>query len=279
MKGSQFPQLTIQDALESYKDIELSKDDIDFLILKEKIRIRAAQQDEKLKSDQHERRMFLTQKTNYHLVKGLMMMRAKNKFDPELVLDEHNEIVFELLCRYFGNDKDFVSLAMAADIGDPSLEKGIMLCGIFGVGKTWMMELFRSNQRMCYQVMNAKDIAEDYRTFKVDPKSKDYEDPLHKYLVDKKNAVEDPSVFYQTHLGLCIDDIGTEDVKNNFGNKKNVIGDIIELRYQDKLYGKNFHATTNLTVEQLDQYYGGRVRSRLRQMFNFIELGGNDRRK
>lgn len=269
----------MQDALASYKDVELTQEEIDLLILKEKINKKLTAEKKQQESERLGKRQFLTQKTNYDLVKGLMIMRAKNRFDPELVIDKHNEIVFELLCRYFGSDKEFISLATAAGIDNPSLEKGILLCGIFGTGKTWLMELFRANQLQCYQIINAKDIAEDFRIFKLDPKSKDYEDPLHKYLISKKNAVEDPAVFYQTHLGLCIDDLGTEDVKNNFGNKKNVIGDIIELRYQDKIYGQCFHATTNLTAEQIEQYYGGRVRSRLRQMFNFIELPGEDRRK
>ena len=91
------------------------------------------------------------------------------------------------------------------------------------------------------------------------------------------------------YAGLCLDDIGTEDVKVNYGNRKSVIGDIIEQRYSiiEKLEdpdniknncGDLLHATTNLSSPQLVEYYGGRVTSRMREIFNFIELPGNDRR-
>ena len=222
------------------------------------------------------KRLFLTQKTNYDLVKGLMELRSINKFKPSFVIDNNNRFVFELMCRYFGEDKDFVSMCAGAGIENASLKKGIMLCGVFGTGKSWMMKLFSINQRQCFDIVSSKEISEDYRRDKNDDPSQDV---LHKYIVEKQNAFDDPSVFYQTKRGWCIDDIGAEDLKNNFGNKKNVIGDIIEIRYQSGEYGQSFHATTNLTAAQIDEYYGGRIRSRMREMFNFIELSGVDRRK
>lgn len=76
-----------------------------------------------------------------------------------------------------------------------------------------------------------------------------------------------------------MEDIGAEDVKNNFGNKTNVIGDILEARYVNNLLGIWFHGTTNMTTAQFGEFYGGRVTSRLREKTNFIELRGPDRRK
>jgi hypothetical protein len=46
----------------------------------------------------------------------------------------------------------------------------------------------------------------------------------------------------------------------------------------DKAVFKYFHCTTNLTGNELQQKYDSRVRSRMREMFNFIELPGHDRR-
>lgn len=278
MIASQLPQPTLQEISESFKEVELTEEEISLAILEAKVRKRKQEEAFELRKREAEERKKFTQKTNYHLVKGLMLLRAGKKFDPIFNLDSDNEMIFELLCRYFGEDKEFVSIAQSAGVDNPSLEKGIMLCGVFGTGKTWMMELFKSNQRQCFDIVTAKEISEEYRIYKQD-KSKNYEDPLHRFLIQTKNAFEDPSVFYQPFSGMCIDDIGTEDLKNSFGNKKNVIGDIIEIRYTEKIFGPCFHATTNLTADQIDQYYGGRVRSRMRQMFNFIELPGKDRRK
>jgi len=69
-------------------------------------------------------------------------------------------------------------------------------------------------------------------------------------------------------MGMCIDDLGTEDIKNHYGNKKNVIGDLIELKYAKKTTGIYLHGTTNLTAEQLKDFYGSRVTSRMREIFN-----------
>ena len=69
------------------------------------------------------------------------------------------------------------------------------------------------------------------------------------------------------------------DLKNRYGNKKNVIGYLLEKRYANGHVGIMLHATTNLTADQRNAYYGGRVVSRMRKIFNFIELRGKDRRK
>ena len=153
-------------------------------------------------------------------------------------------------------------------ISNPSLEKGIMLCGNFGVGKTWLMKLFAKNQRQVFFMENAKNVADMFMDTGED----------NRYLNLHKNPVNDANTFYHKFSGLCIDDLGTEDVKMHFGNKKNVIGDLIEKKYSNQTTGIYLHATTNLTAEQMKEFYGGRVTSRMREIFNQIELSGNDRR-
>jgi DNA replication protein DnaC len=89
---------------------------------------------------------------------------------------------------------------------------------------------------------------------------------------------------YNTVPSICFDDLGTEieaGLKNHYGNKKNVIGDII-LNHYDLNTSKIFrmHFTTNYNANQIEEFYGGRVRSRLREMCNLISLEGiNDKRK
>lgn len=200
-----------------------------------------------------------------------MLYRVEKKFDGQFVLDENNKLIFEILCNYFGEDENFNALCKSVGIENTSLDKGIFLAGNFGVGKTWMMQLFMQNQRQCYFMKAAKDIADEFM--------QEGEDFMGEYIEKRKNALNDPTVFLQEYSGICIDDLGTEDIKNHFGNKKNVIGDIVEKKYARSSTGVFFHATTNLTAEQLKEFYGGRVTSRMREIFNFIELRGNDRRK
>lgn len=259
--------------MESYNHIELTEDEMmEAVIWRKRKKVDELTTNE-LKSREDANRKKLTAPTSYDIVKMLMLYRAEKKFEKRFVIDEENEFVFELLCRYFGNDKEFISMALSAGIDNPSLEKGIFLAGNFGSGKTWMMSLFRQNQRQCFAIKAAKEIASAYRT------NKEPEEYLFSLVPNVPNASNDTMAFYQPYLGLCIDDIGTEDLKVNFGNKANVIGDLIELKYSEKVYGLCLHATTNLTAEELNQYYGGRVISRMREIFNFIEFSGTDRRK
>lgn len=74
---------------------------------------------------------------------------------------------------------------------------------------------------------------------------------------------------------ICIDDVGTEDVANNYGNKVDLFAHIIETRY-DK--NNVTHLTTNLNPQQLRERYGERVYSRLRETTQFLNFGTEDRR-
>lgn len=271
MEASPFPKLSLLEVVESYKHIELTEEEkleglIWALSRKENL-LRVAAQMER----EAENRKKLIQPTTYDIVKSLMLYRFQTKFDGKFKIDEHNEITFELMCRYFGNDEEFVSVALSAGVENPSLSKGLLLTGNFGVGKTWFMQLFTQNQRQVYYIKNTKDIADEFMEYG--------EERMTEYVNVRVNAVNDTSLFLQKISGLCLDDIGTEDIKNHFGNKKNVIGDLFEKRYAKGSTGVVFHGTTNLSADQLREFYGHRVVSRMREIFNFIEIIGDDRRK
>ena len=79
---------------------------------------------------------------------------------------------------------------------------------------------------------------------------------------------------------LFIDDVGLERLSiKYFGTEVNIIAEILLTRYDlytDK--GILTYATTNLTPRELEDAYGDRIRSRLKQMFNDVVLEGKDRR-
>ncbi|MEK6878907.1 MAG: ATPase, partial [Nanoarchaeota archaeon] len=86
----------------------------------------------------------------------------------------------------------------------------------------------------------------------------------------------------QKQVGVCFDDMGTEDDRKNYGNESNVMADVMLNRYDNKrnLIRKT-HITTNLTTEEMEQRYGSRVRSRMREMFNLVIFDpvASDRRR
>lgn len=179
--------------------------------------------------------------------------------------------IFELLCHYFSNDPRFTELAIAAGIPNPDLRKGILLSGTVGNGKTTMMRLFAVNQRQVFWLKSASEVANTWL--------RGGEEAISVFYEPNQLPVNDVDNFYQPYAALCLDDCGTEDVKNHFGNRVNVIGQIIESRYYKGATGSWLHITTNLNSEQLKEFYGPRVISRLREVVNLIELKGGDRRK
>lgn len=257
--------------MESYNHILLTDEEACEAILKAKQKKEATinYQDEQARIEDNRRK--LTQNGwDYEQTKNFMLYRSQTLFGGKFKIDKSNQIIYNLLCRYFSDDKDFVSVSLSLGIENPSLQKGILLAGTFGTGKTWMMKLFQKNKKNCFLIKNAKDIASEFQ--------KDGQEASETYNSKKRNAINDTTMFYQPYCGLCIDDMGTEEIKNNFGNKSNVIGDLLEMRYASGDTGIFLHATTNLSAQGVGEFYGQRIVSRMREIFNIIELQGNDRR-
>jgi predicted ATPase len=225
------------------------------------------------------RRLFTQNRWDTATCDGYMRWRASKIFDRVFVTQDewqggiqtgNTGTVYKLLCMYFAEDTAFPILAKEAKVPRADLRKGILLCGGVGGGKTWLMQLFSRNQRQGFLIVNSRKIAEDW---------KENNESIKQLRNRFELASNDLDNFYQTHLGLCIDDCGSEDIKNAYGNRLNVLGDLMESRYNMGNSGPFMHLTTNLTMEQFKEFYGDRVASRLRETMNIIELKTGDRRK
>lgn len=154
-------------------------------------------------------------------------------------------------------------------------EKGLMLIGGVGCGKTTLMKSFEWNPKASYAVKSCNEISELFAA----SKGKDgggYE--AIKFLKGLMNGQRND--FNQTDYGICFDDFGTETVKKHFGNESNVMEEILLARYQKKELWKYTHITTNLNAKDIIDNYGERVASRMREMFHQIPFKGiNDLRK
>lgn len=257
--------------MEAYSHIELTEDELDEAILWAKRRKEGVMEEAEIRNREAQNRRFLTgTQWTYKQTESYMEYRAANIFEKPFLIDNQTVLVFKMFCLYFSNDPEFVIMALSLGIKSPSLEKGILLGGAIGVGKTMMMKLFSKNQRQVFAIKTAKAIADIFQS--------EGENSLQQFLTCPSLAVNDSSNFYQTRMGLCIDDIGTEELKMHYGNRKNVVGDLIELRYSSGNVGPLLHLTTNLTADQMKGFYGDRVGSRLRETMNVIELKGKDRR-
>jgi hypothetical protein len=184
---------------------------------------------------------------------------------PSIIIDENNRRVIKILCMYFTNDPRFEQQL------DGNLNKGLMLRGGIGIGKTYLMNLFRMNQKQGYSLRNCGEIASQYTL--------EGRELLSQYTAPKE-TVPSQRNYGQDKSGICFDDLGCEKEGIHYADKVEILAPIIEMRYTRGLHTMT-HITTNLPPEEIDRRYGARLRSRMREMFNVIDFPdtATDRRK
>lgn len=175
----------------------------------------------------------------------------------------------ELLDFIANKAPEFDSLLQEKQVGElldyftGNSEKGLMLHGGVGSGKTYLMGLFSCNPKASYGVVSCREVSSLFT-------KEGYESIRAFYYISRGYK----NYFSQTDYGKCFDDLGEEKNKKYFGNELNVMEEIIESRYNNKKLWQYTHITTNLNVDQIEEIYGKRVRSRMREMFQLIEFKG-----
>ncbi|MNQ87018.1 DNA replication protein DnaC [compost metagenome] len=115
-----------------------------------------------------------------------------------------------------------------------------------------------------YQIKPCREIAFEFAEF-------GYEG-LKNYIRSNANQIRLSS--------FCFDDLGTENSIKHFGNECNVMGEVLLSRYDAFIQNKTItHLTTNLSASEIESFYGNRVRSRMRAMFNLITFEAQSRDK
>lgn len=188
------------------------------------------------------------------------------EISPHYKLDDNCRELFNLLCLYFTNDPAFEQSGY-------KLNKGLLLSGPVGVGKTELLRIFQKNKRQCYYLTSVFEIEKQCQEIGVERFA------TFTGYVPGWGGKE--KYFLQPNIGWAFDDVGRESVVFDFGNKSDVISKIIQVRYmnKDKIPFNSLHLTTNLTPDEIESRYDYAVKSRLREMFNYIPIKGSDRRK
>lgn len=137
------------------------------------------------------------------------------------------------------------------------LGKGIILSGPVGCGKTSLLNIMKYLTPVPHKfsVKACRDISFEF--------IKDGYEVIHRYA-NGKLYISEPKIY-------CFDDLGVENNLKYYGNECNVMAEVLLSRY-DIFIAKRIptHITTNLSASEIEQHYGIRVRSRLRQMCNLI---------
>lgn len=207
------------------------------------------------------------------------ILKAAKLLPFEFVLDEYNEEIFRLLCLYFSNDTSFNNETVKYADGTErklSLNKGIgLISSKKGTGKTVLMNLFQNNRRQPYIQIDTKHVAAMYKNRGDEAITK------HSELLQ---VAPMPLFNYFERIGICFDDLGQEIPKGNWGDKSDVMVDVISRIYSTRQFNvidtfSDFHFTSNLSGQTFESRYGEMIRDRMREMFNIFILPGESRRK
>jgi DNA replication protein DnaC len=169
--------------------------------------------------------------------------------------DEDRELIYKLIVYAIRDEQNAKKYNL-------NLNKGIMLSGPVGCGKTSLMMLLRFFlfNHQSYTVKSCREISFEFinKGFEV----------IHKYSSATKNGAKPNAI--------CFDDLGTEQNFKYFGNECNVMAEILLSRYDRFIsHGTTTHITTNLSAGEIETFYGNRVRSRMRAMFNLLSFPPN----
>ncbi|MEO1263936.1 MAG: hypothetical protein AAFZ15_34340 [Bacteroidota bacterium] len=177
-------------------------------------------------------------------------------------VDEYNRGVITETIKYF--------------ICDPSCEhdlnKGLFFFGGVGRGKTFLMEVM---QVFCEAARIGQRQYLNVSTIDVVQKAKDYSEASRKDGNNPLSYYSDPGKVF------CFDDLGAEPgTVKVYGNETAAMETILTKRYQRFINGFCLtHVTSNCTPDDLEKRYGTRLADRFNEMFNFILIGGESRRK
>jgi DNA replication protein DnaC len=185
---------------------------------------------------------------------------------------ENNETIANVktLFYYFLKDDKFFQCINLDKSSIPSFDKGLLIIGGFGIGKTAYMKVFEKcfdNFRPYrFKIFNTNDLVTMYEGCGNN---------------NDKNAFSER----MSSGRILFDDVNTEREANNFG-KVDLLKEIIEKRYMaNKLthitcnYAEGYDGDIEETLLGYADRYGSRVHDRLFEMFNIITFSGKSLRR
>lgn len=175
---------------------------------------------------------------------------SREHIGKEMIINDSNSKLRLALCYFVSRD-----LRFNTELGY-NTKKGLMIRGNTGVGKTYMVKCIATNEYNPIRIHSMLSINNEI-------KNSEFGDYNMKYA--------------RIHY---IDDVGTTTpIINHFGTKINWFKDFIELESFEKNNFSHLIISTNCSFDEIEAMYGFRVRSRMAEMFNVIDVEGEDFRK
>lgn len=179
---------------------------------------------------------------------SLMQWTSENIYNQKLLVTQCNKHLITSLCFFLSNDKRFQT-----ELGY-SFGKGLLIRGTSGLGKTYLPKCVEKNQLNPISIYSMIEIADEIK-------------------LDGEFSIPHTSGI------IYIDDVGSEEsIINHYGTKINFFKNYIESIYLKTHIFNRLMISTNINFSEIEQRYGFRVRSRIKDMFNIIDVSGTDMR-
>ena len=188
---------------------------------------------------------------NFPWCLSFLEKRGKELYGQKFKIREVDyDIIFKLIVYFIGDQSETEKLGL-------DLQKGILLSGPIGCGKTSLMTLMRF-----VPPLERNHIMKSCRDVSFEFIREGYE-VIGRYSKMSFNN-DHPKIY-------CFDDLGIEQNLKYYGNECNIMAEVLLSRYDLFISQKMItHLTTNLSASEIETFYGNRVRSRLREMFNLV---------
>jgi DNA replication protein DnaC len=98
-------------------------------------------------------------------------------------------------------------------------------------------------------------------------------------MIDISDEVREYGGFQAKGKVVYLDDVGSEETVNHYGSKINWFKEFLESYYLNSTDFSRLIISTNCNFDQIQEKYEFRVRSRMKEMFNIIDVKGKDLRK
>lgn len=180
---------------------------------------------------------------------NLMKWTSRNVMGRPLIIHNDNTALVKTLCFFLSNDPRFETEL------NYSFQKGLLIRGVSGLGKTHLVRCLEKNEISPILVLSLLEISEEVKS-------------EGEFIVE-----------LGSNKMIYLDDVGTEEhIVNHYGTKINWFKNFIEMYYlRNKIFNKLIISTNN-NFSEIEEKYGFRVRSRVKDMFNIIDVKGKDMR-
>lgn len=210
-------------------------------------------QDEQRKKDaeaEKQKQIEIQQRCTASHIYRMMAWVSKNQLGKPLIVNEHTLPLIKTICFFISNDERFET-----ELGF-SFNKGLLIRGISGIGKTHVVKCIEKNELNPVLILSMIEISEELK-----------ENGVFEIIKGNKKII-------------YLDDVGTEEPSiNHFGTKITFFKNFIETYYLRNKAFNRLIISTNENWKGVEEKYGFRVRSRMQEMFNVINVTGSDMRK